>query len=148
MPLLNKKKIYTFDHKKNFVLLKKECLDISCTVDIMIAAYLLNINVKDDIAYLMNSNGSQVTFYSQSLKNGFDKKDIILKSRFIYDIKDSYLELLKKEDMLDLFNDVEMPLITVLANMEYDGVKVDASILKDMELDMIKRITDIEKYIY
>ena len=148
VPLLNKKKIYTFDHKKNFVLLKKECLDISCTVDIMIAAYLLNINVKDDIAYLMNSNGSQVTFYSQSLKNGFDKKDIILKSRFIYDIKDSYLELLKKEDMLDLFNDVEMPLITVLANMEYDGVKVDASILKDMELDMIKRISDIEKDIY
>ena len=99
----------------------------------MIAAYLLNINIKDDIAYLMNNNGCEVNFYSNSLKNGFDKKDIILKARFIYDIKDEYIDKLKDEEMYELFTDIEMPLITVLANMEYDGVKLDASILKDME---------------
>ena len=142
------KNIATFDQKKNFVLLKKEGLELNVTTDIMIAAYLLNINIKDDIAYLMNNNGCEVNFYSNSLKNGFDKKDIVLKSRFIYDIKDEYLKSLKDEEMLELFNDIEMPLITVLANMEYDGVKVDASILKDMEEEMSTRISDIEQEIY
>ena len=142
------KNIATFDQKKNFVLLKKEGLELNVTTDIMIAAYLLNINIKDDIAYLMNNNGCEVNFYSNSLKNGFDKKDIVLKSRFIYDIKDEYLKSLKDEEMLELFNDIEMPLITVLANMEYDGVKVDASILKDMEEEMSTRICGIEHEIY
>ena len=142
------KRIATFDQKKNFVLLKKEGLEINVSTDIMIAAYLLNINIKDDIAYLMNNNGCEVNFYSNSLKNGVDKKDIVLKSRFIYDIKDEYLNSLKDEEMLDLFTDIEMPLITVLANMEYDGVKVDASILKDMEEEMSTRISGIEQDIY
>ncbi len=146
--VIKDKNIATFDQKKNFVLLKKEGLELNVTTDIMIAAYLLNINIKDDIAYLMNNNGCEVNFYSNSLKNGFDKKDIILKSRFIYDIKDEYLNSLKDEEMLELFTDIEMPLITVLANMEYDGVKVDASILKDMEEEMSTRISGIEQEIY
>ena len=142
------KNVYTFDQKKNYVLLKKEGLEIDSCFDAMIAAYLLNINIKDDIAYLMNNNGCEVNFYSNSLKNGFDKKDIILKARFIYDIKDEYIDRLKNEEMYDLFKSIEMPLITVLANMEYDGVKVDASILKDMEEEMSTRISDIEQEIY
>ena len=142
------KNVYTFDQKKNYVLLKKEGMELSSLFDTMIAAYLLNINIKDDIAYLMNNNGCEVNFYSNSLKNGFDKKDIILKARFIYDIKDEYIDRLKDEEMYELFTDIEMPLITVLANMEYDGVRVDASILKNMEDEMSTRISDIEQEIY
>ena len=145
---ISDKQVYTFDQKKNIVLLKHENIEINSCFDTMIAAYLLNINIKDDIAYLMNNSGTEVTFYSQSLKNGFDKKDIVLKSRFIYDIKDEYLDRLEKEEMLDLFNNIEMPLVSVLANMEYDGVKVDASILKNMEEEMLLRIINIEKEVY
>ena len=146
--ILKNKRIYTYDQKKNFVVLKKEGLEVNSAFDVMIAAYLLNINSKDDIAYLMNSNGCEVTFYSQSLKNGFDKKDIVLKARFIYDIVPQYLDSLKKEEMIDLFNNIEMPLITVLANMEYNGIRVDANILKDMENEMSGRIDEIVKEIY
>lgn len=146
--ILKNKRIYTYDQKKNIVVLKKEGLEVNSVFDVMIAAYLLNINSKDDIAYLMNSNGCEVTFYSQSLKNGFDKKDIVLKARFIYDIVPQYLDSLKKEEMIDLFNNIEMPLITVLANMEYNGIRVDANILKDMENEMSGRIDEIVKEIY
>lgn len=148
IPLLQNKEVYTFDQKKNYCLLKREGLELNAKYDAMIAAYLLNMNIKDDIAYLMNNSGCEIAFYSQSLKNGFDKKDIVLKARFIYDKKDEYLDLLEKEEMLELFNSIEMPLVTVLANMEYDGVRVDASILKDMEVEMSERISTIEKEIY
>ena len=148
IPCLSNKKIYTYDQKKNYVLLKKEGLELDVCYDAMIASYLLNMNVKDDIAYLMNSDGCEVTFYSQSLKNGFDKKDIVLKARFIYDTKDNYLERLEKEEMIDLFNDIEMPLVEVLANMEYEGIKVDANILKDMEVEMDSKLVSLEEEIY
>ena len=148
IPILSKKEIITFDHKKNIVLLKKLGLEINCVSDIMIAAYLLNINIKDDIAYLMNNNGSQVTFYSQSLKDGFKKEDIVLKARFIYDINDKYIEDLAKEEMLDLYNTIEMPLISVLASMEYDGVRCDKEILDKMSIELEDRINSLEKEIY
>ena len=148
IPLLNKKDIITFDLKKNIVLLKKLGLNIDASSDIMIAAYLLNINIKDDIAYLMNNNGCEVTFYSQALKDGFKKEDIVLKSRFIFDINDEYINRLKDEDMLDLYKDIEMPLISVLASMEYNGIICDKNILDNMSNELNTRINDLEKEIY
>ena len=148
IPILSNREIYTFDQKKNYCLLKREYLSMEVQFDAMIAAYLLNINSKDDIAYLMNSSGYEVPFYSQSLKNGFDEKDIVLKARFVYDKQAEYMDSLEKEEMLALFTTIEMPLVTVLAQMEYEGIHVDASVLKDMEEEMSFRIGDIEKEIY
>lgn len=148
LDVIKDKKIITFDQKKNHVLLNKEGLSINVDFDTMIAAYLLNINVKDDIAYLMNSNGCEVTFYSQSLKNGFDKKDIVLKSKYLIDSYKEYEDKLISEEMIDLFNNIEMPLITVLADMECNGVVVDRTILEDMEMEIGSRISELEQNIY
>ena len=148
LDVIKDKKIITFDQKKNHVLLNKEGLVLNVDFDTMIAAYLLNINVKDDIAYLMNSNGCEVTFYSQSIKNGFDKKDIVLKSKYLIDSYKEYEDRLNNEEMMDLFKNIEMPLITVLADMECSGVKVDRSILEDMEKEMSTRISELEQSIY
>ena len=148
LDVIKDKKIITFDQKKNHVLLNKEGLVLNVDFDTMIAAYLLNINVKDDIAYLMNSNGCEVTFYSQSIKNGFDKKDIVLKSRYLIDSYKEYEDRLNNEEMMDLFKNIEMPLIMVLADMECSGVKVDRSILEDMEKEMSTRISELEQSIY
>ena len=148
LDVIKDKNIITFDQKKNYVLLNKEGLSINVDFDTMIAAYLLNINVKDDIAYLMNSNGCEVTFYSQSLKNGFDKKDIVLKSKYLIDSYKEYEDKLISEEMIDLFNNIEMPLITVLADMECSGVVVDKTILEDMEMEIGSRISELEQNIY
>ena len=146
--ILNTKKISTFDQKKNECLLMKEGLSLRIEDDIMISTYLLNINLKDDIAYLMNNNGTEITFYSQSLKNGFNKSDIVLKSKFIYDNNKKYLDNLDKEGMLNLYKDIEMPLIHVLANMEYTGIKVDKDILKNMEVEIDSKIKELASDIY
>lgn len=148
VPNLSSKEIYTYDQKKNYCLLKKRGLEITSCFDMMIGAYLLNLNVKDDIAYLMNSRGADINFYQQSIKNGISKKEMVLKARFIYDDKDKIIKQLKDEEMDELFYDIEMPLITVLASMEYEGIKVDPSILKSMESEMSLRISEIEKEIY
>ena len=148
IPILKDKEISTFDQKKNYCLLKREGLSIEVKDDIMISTYLLNINLKDDIAYLMNNDGTEITFYLQSLKEGFKKSDIVLKSRYIYDNNEQFIKQLKEEEMDKLYYDIEMPLINVLGSMEYDGIIVNKDILDNMSKDMDDRIHELEQEIY
>ena len=47
---------------------------------------------------------------------------------------------LKKDGLLSIFESIEIPLITVLTEMEYDGVYVDSKFLSDMSQDIGKKI--------
>ena len=140
---------YTYDLKKNICLLNKDNIIIkNCIFDTMIASYLLEENTKEDIAYLMHNNNYEVTFYSDSLKNGFNKEDIVKKARFIYDTRNDYIKRLKMEQMDKLFNEIEMPLIEVLADMEISGIKCDKKILEDMSLEYKDKISKLSDKIY
>lgn len=149
IPLLKGHKLFTFDYKKEWYLLKKMGLELeNIEFDLMIAAYLLEYNVKDDIAYLMNQEGFAVTFYDMALKQGFSPRDVVLKSRYIFDNKDRFVDELKKEEMDELFNDIEMPLITVLADMEYTGIKCDREILETKHQAILEKIDALKKEIF
>lgn len=149
IPLLKDKNIATFDYKKEWYLLKKMGLELEqVEYDLMIAAYLLEYNVKDDIAYLMNQNGVGVPFYDNSLKQGFTPTDVCLKARYIYDTKERFMEELEKEKMEELFKEIEMPLITVLADMEFTGIKCDKEILETKHQDILEKINLLTKEIY
>ena len=140
---------YTYDLKKNICLLNKDNIIIkNCIFDTMIASYLLEENTKEDIAYLMHNNNYEVTFYNDSLKSGFNKEDIVKKARFIYDTRNDYIKRLKMEQMDKLFNEIEMPLIEVLADMEISGIKCDKKILEDMSLEYKDKISKLSDKIY
>lgn len=133
---------YTYDLKKNLVALKWHGINISNTqIDIMLAAYLLEYNVKDDINYLALEMGYEVN-------NDDIKVASILKAKFIYEVKDLLIDKLHKEHMLDLFNHIEMPLSLVLADMEYTGFKVSSKKLEDMGSTLKSKIAIISEKIY
>lgn len=48
----------------------------------------------------------------------------------------------------DLYKNVEMPLVQVLADMEYDGVKVDVDTLKEMSLVLETDLKSLEEAIF
>lgn len=54
-------------------------------------------------------------------------------------------EELESEGTLKLYEDIEMPLIFVLASMEQEGVKLDTSMLKEYGMALSKELDDIEK---
>ncbi len=56
--------------------------------------------------------------------------------------------LLEREGLLKLFEEVEMPLLTVLAEMEYTGVRVDTHLLKEMSSSLTKRLESLEQDIF
>jgi DNA polymerase-1 len=48
----------------------------------------------------------------------------------------------------DLYRNVEVPLIEVLAELEYNGIRLDIPMLKRVGEDMARQLADIEKEIY
>lgn len=154
LPLLKNKILYTFDQKKNIVALHKLGLEApKVEYDLMLSSYLLNYTIKDDLAYLMKPEGFDVDLYEETIaKNKYDlekvKKDILLKSKFILETYDRFMADLKKEEMEELFNEIEMPLISVLADMEITGVIVDKEILDDMKEELKIKIERVSNDIF
>ncbi|MBR3897804.1 MAG: DNA polymerase I [Bacilli bacterium] len=156
--LLIKNKKYTYDLKKTIVALKYENLEIdNVTFDTMIAGSLLDYNMKDDIAYLSNQLNYDLEFYEKiygkfsNLKIPNDEivaKECINRAKFIWETKKFFEDKIKEEQIEYLFNEIEMPLSIVLADMEYTGVKVDKNILKDQGEDIKIKLELITKDIY
>ena len=148
---------YTYDLKKLYVALKKNNIEIkNITFDTLIAAYLLEMNVKDDISYLANTFDYQIPFYEEVYgKTKFIEPSIediaygaILKAKFIYETKNNFEEKIEKENMKELLYDMEMPLSYVLGDMEYNGVNVEKNTLQDMGNDLKVKIDELTKEIY
>lgn len=55
---------------------------------------------------------------------------------------------IRENNQTELLRDIEMPLITVLASMEYYGFKVDAGKLEEFNKTLTQRINVLEKTIY
>ena len=53
-----------------------------------------------------------------------------------------------REKMARVYEDIERPLVSVIGQMELDGIKVDQLILKEMSSDFAKKIQELEKEIH
>lgn len=152
--ILDEKEIYTYDLKKMIVSLNKYGIDIkNCTFDAMIAGYILNYNVKDDIAYLANTFNYDITLFDNFKKEKNMSTEALAdltvkKAKFIYDIKDEFINKMKEEEQLELFSNIEMKLSSVLASMEIEGVRVDTKVLDEMGENINKKLDELTSEIY
>lgn len=64
-----------------------------------------------------------------------------------FQLKEPLLKELERYKMTSLFQEVEMPLLKVLAEMEYTGVCLDTDALKEYAKKLQKRISELEKEI-
>ena len=147
-------KKYTYDLKKLITSLRYLNIPYNKNFDdIMIAAYLSNYNLKDDITYLMNLSGEEATPVDALLKKNASLEEIELecvkKAKFIHSYYQKFLkELANSSKHLALYNDIEMPLVYVLSDMEYTGVRVDVEVLKKMKEEISIKMRNLEEDIY
>lgn len=149
---------YTYDLKKVYVALKWQNIEIdNVSFDTMIAGSLLDYNVKDDIAYLANQMDYEINFYENVYGKGAKlaapdieviAKECITKAKFIYETYSDLKDKLEKEKMTKLFEEIELPLATVLGRMEYNGVYVDKNVLADMGEEIKIKIDLLSQSIY
>lgn len=149
---------YTYDLKKDIVVLHSLGIDVNnVTFDTMIATYLLDYVVKDDISFVAQAFDIKLPLYDDLF--GTEKRprevsfevlrDICCrKAKFIYDTRNQLLEELQKNNELDLFQKIEMPLSRVLADMELTGIKVDVDYLDKVSSELKIQMEVIEKEIY
>ena len=139
--------VITYDAKKALCSFKT---DINFVDDLMIEAYLLNLNIKDDLAYLANQTEENFLYYDNMKKDKFSniEMEVIKRSRFIYDNNNEYKKKLEENKCMDLYENIEMPLVKVLADMETTGIICREDVLKDMSLELEVKLELLTREIY
>ncbi|MBI3600262.1 MAG: DNA polymerase I, partial [Nitrospinae bacterium] len=115
-------KKYGHDIKYDAIVLSKEGLDLKgIEFDALIASYLINpseIRGQEEVRSKKYGVGS--------------KKSACSLLCMVYQSKEKLEAVLKEDGLFELYQNVEIPLIEVLSEMERDGVKIDEPFLRDM----------------
>ena len=153
-----------YKQKQDYILLKQIGINPNNLMfDIEIAGYLLNSNItKYTIEYLSEEylnidvatylkkdepQEKQLTLFETPEDNKPSKKNYVytyLINKLYYILTDK----MKQTCTLDLFNKIEMPLLEVLADMQYQGIYVDKDKLLDFGNELKNRIEELTKEIY
>lgn len=133
------------DCKNTYKYLKSFRVEPECTFwDVQIAHYLLQPERKHQLSDLCLSYFDSELTEANKPSPAPENEQLLLLQK-LYPILDKEL---KNNNLTDLFSQMEMPLVPVLADMEYTGVKVDVATLQQNSDTMNAEIAAIEQQIY
>lgn len=151
------------DLKSDIIILKRLGIEVESIVfDSMIAAYLIN---PSQTSYSINNISKEYLGYygkdeemllgKGKSKKGFDelsKEEIGDYLAFLLDtvfnIEDNMKKIIEEQEMLELYYDVELPLVEVLGSMEYYGFKIDKEELNGLREEYNEEIDTLTRDIY
>lgn len=150
---------YGYDIKKCINASRWHGLQINNFVfDLQLASYILNPSLKDEIRSVCEYYEYYDVLYDEEVYGKGAKKKIpendvvanhlIKQAKAIFVLKDQAIEKLNKANQYDLYKNVEMPVAKILADMEYQGAKIDKNVLKELEVQFSKQINVLEKEIH
>ena len=130
--------------------------------DTMIAHYLLQPELRHNMDYMAEAYLNYKTIHIDELigpkgKGQRSMRDLRPEEVYEYAAEDADVTLrlknlleprLRDTGAWQLFSEVEMPLVQVLADMEMSGVRIDTGSLKETSFMLTARMNDIEREIY
>ena len=130
--------------------------------DTMIAHYLIQPELRHNMDYMAEIYLGYQTIHIEELigpkgKGQKNMRDLLPEQIYEYAAEDADITLqlknklepeLKKYGAEDLFYNIEMPLMPVLAEMEMNGVRIDTDSLKETSGVLTSRMKEIESRIY
>ena len=126
--------------------LKEYSIDLCGTLfDTTVAHYLIEPEASHDLKMLCSLYlGYQLMEEGQqsSLYQACERADLVLQ------LRQKLSKELEKRRHVKLMKDVEMPLMKVLATMEYEGVRIDEKALAKMSEELRKESEKVQKEIY
>ena len=150
---LNEKNLIAFDSKS---LLKSSSLD-KASFDIILAAYVLNINSKDIASTLLGIEVSTDDDLAGKGRKKLSFADLSDQDKKVYGATPAAVALatysvlkeeIEKNGQSDLYYNVELPLARVLANMEITGIKIDRMTLVNFDHELSQKIDELTEKIY
>lgn len=130
--------------------------------DTMIAHYLINPDMRHNMdilseTYLKYSPKSIETLIGKKGKNQKSMRDIAVEevkeyavedADVTFQLKETFEPVLELTQTRKLFDEIEIPLVPVLASMETEGIRLDVDFLKSLSVDLSKDIEDLQRRIY
>ena len=116
--------------------------------DTMIAHYLIQPELRHNMDYMAEIYLNYQTIHIDELIGPRGKGQKSMRDLLPSQVYEYAAPELKKFECEDLFYNIEMPLMPVLAEMEMNGVCLDTESLKETSEILTKRMLDIEKRIY
>ncbi len=130
--------------------------------DTMIAHYLINPDMRHNMdvlseTYLKYSPKSITELIGKKGKNQGNMRDIPLDEIKEYAVEDAdvtiqlknhFLPILEKVGTKKLYDEIEIPLVPVLADMEKEGINLDVDFLNKMSVEMTAESKALEQKIY
>ncbi len=130
--------------------------------DTMLAHYLINPDMRHNMdvlseAYLNYTPISITDLIGKKGKNQLSMREVPLDKQTEYAVEDADITLQLKEHFAKelgeantrkLFDEIEIPLLRVLADMELEGINLDADFLKSLSTELDKDINKIVSKIY
>ncbi|WP_053992806.1 DNA polymerase I [Mangrovimonas sp. TPBH4] len=130
--------------------------------DTMLAHYLINPDMRHNMDVLAETYLNYTPISIESLigkkgKNQLSMRQVALDKQTEYAVEDADITLQLKEhfqkelgaaNTQTLFDDIEVPLLRVLAAMELEGINLDQDFLKELAEALNKDIADLEQKIY
>lgn len=107
--------------------------------DAMIVSYLLDPGRR-------RHNLQTLAFLEFGLENIPDKKGS--DAALLWRLKETLAPRLKKENLLNLYLEMEQPLILILGKMEKAGITLDKNFLKEFSKKLTKRLKELEQEIH
>jgi DNA polymerase-1 len=130
--------------------------------DTMIAHYLINPDMRHNMdvlseTYLKYSPKSIEDLIGKKGKNQKSMREVALEeikeyaaedADVTFQLKQNFSPILDKAETKKLFDEIEIPLIPVLAAMELEGINLDVPFLQLMSVEMAKESAALEQKIY
>jgi len=130
--------------------------------DTMLAHYLINPDMRHNMdvlseTYLNYTPISITELIGKKGKNQLSMRQVPLEKQTEYAVEDTDITLqlakhftpeLESASTLNLFNDIELPLLRVLGAMELEGINLDIDFLNDLSIGISSDINALEKSIY
>lgn len=152
-PLLEDSNIkkFFYDAKRNYYVLKENGITLDgIDYDVLLASYVKDPNR----SHLIESQA--LDFLNHIMVEKAELTSDLLGSACnfacdeayaIYNLTEYWRNNLSEEEK-KLVNDIELPLTTVLAKMEYTGVAIDIDYLKSLSDFMTEKLAELEDFIY
>lgn len=144
--------IVSTDIKRDYLLLRRIGIEFRASYfDTGVAHYLISPEMKHDadklalssLGYeMMPPEGKKEASLDESLRRAAERADIALQ------LKDSLIEEIRSGGLEPLLTDIELPLIRVLAEMEWTGVRIDSPELAKLSQAYTARLTDMEDRVF
>jgi DNA polymerase-1 len=130
--------------------------------DTLIAHYLINPEYRHNLNYLAETYLNYRTIHIEELIGNKGKDQLNMRQASLdllvdyaaedadvaLKLKNVFEKMIEENNFSDLFYKIEMPLVTVLADMEEAGVRLDIPALKESSLVLTKYLSEIEQEVF